>query len=300
MKFNAIIDEKNRIDVYLKDYFNLPRTKICKFIKENGVSINGNKIFKCNFILSLEEYNFEINDLIYDLNNTKKKISKLNKKLDVSKIKIVYENDDFAIIEKPDNLSMYRVENTKNSEETLADYLSLMFKNLPKFDDNRFGIVHRLDKNTTGLVIIAKTKDFLISIKKQFKEKTVIKKYVGIVSPPLKHNSAKIDLPISRNLTNRKLMNISEENGKEAITFYKVLETKENRQLVEFKIITGRTHQIRVHMKYLKSPIYNDPEYGKKVTNERNGQFLHSYFLSFKDQHGEKYEFKSNNVFKFN
>ena len=158
---------------------------------------------------------------------------------------------------------------------------ALLYKyNITGKDKLRPGIVHRLDKDTSGLMIVAKTEEMLEKISDMISKKEVERKYLAIVDGIIKHDTGTIDAPIGRDVNNRQKMSVTDINSKNAITHFKVLERFNNNTLIECILETGRTHQIRVHMSYIGYPINNDPLYGKGKSTEF-GQMLHSYSIKF-------------------
>ena len=147
-------------------------------------------------------------------------------------------------------------------------------------EEFRSGIVHRLDKDTSGLMLVAKNEFALEKLSTMIGEKEVERKYLAIVDGVINHETGTIDAPIGRDRNNRQKMAVTDVNSKEAITHFRVLERFPNNTLIECKLETGRTHQIRVHMAYIGYPVINDPLYGKGKSNDF-GQMLHSYSIKF-------------------
>lgn len=260
-----------RLDHFLvKELNDVTRTKIQKLIIAGKIKVNNKIILKTNFKIKGSGI-IEIVDFIEE------KIE-LEPWYNSNLLNIIEETNDYLVISKPPNLSVHPGKGNLN--KTLVNILIAEGKKL-SWVDLRPGIVHRLDKNTSGLMIIAKTKKFHNFISDQFQNNQIEKVYIGLVQGHMPATKGMIDAPIARDIKNRTKMTVSHRNGKEAITTFRVLERFEENDLVEFKILTGRTHQIRVHCKYVGAPIYNDPEYGKK--NSENGQFLHSKIISFVD-----------------
>jgi 23S rRNA pseudouridine1911/1915/1917 synthase len=182
-----------------------------------------------------------------------------------------------------------------NQDKTLVNILKAMEKDLSMLDEERPGIVHRLDKDTSGLMIIAKNNSFHRYIQRLFEDRQVEKTYLGLVEGNLTNNKGMIDAPIGRDENRRAKMAVTSKNSKEAITIFNVRERYTSNDLVEFKLLTGRTHQIRVHAQFIGNPIYNDPTYGTTLDkdNEKFGQYLHAYKLSFKERDGEEVSFEA-------
>ena len=174
---------------------------------------------------------------------------------------IIYEDKDVIVINKPSGLVVHPAFGHK--ENTLVNSILAHAKDLSTINGViRPGIVHRLDKDTSGLIMVAKNDFAHESLARQLKEKTVLRKYVALVKGVIPHNEGIIDAPIGRDPKNRKKMTVTSINSKNAITHFKVLERFSDYTLVECTLITGRTHQIRVHMKYIGHPVCDDPLYG--------------------------------------
>ena len=180
------------------------------------------------------------------------------------------------VIDKPSGLVVHP--GAGNYDNTLVNGLIYYTTDLSE-DDIRPGRVHRLDKDTSGLMLVAKNNKTHELLSEMFKKHDVKRSYIALLDGVLPHEEVKVDAPIGRDKTNRKKMMIRKD-GKEAITHVKVLKRYKNNTLVELNLETGRTHQIRVHMKYIGYPIFNDPVYNKEII-KGYGQFLHSYKISF-------------------
>jgi 23S rRNA pseudouridine1911/1915/1917 synthase len=200
-------------------------------------------------------------------------------------LNIVYEDDDVVVINKEAGMVVHP--GYGNYDGTLVNALSFHFKNLPSNngDSTRPGLVHRIDKNTTGLMVIAKNENAMNSLSKQFFERTIDRRYNALVWGDFEDEEGSIEGNIGRSLKNRKVMTVFPEGdfGKVAKTHYKVLEKFGYVSLVECKLETGRTHQIRVHFQYIKHPLFNDFEYGgdkilKGTTFTKYKQFVENCF----------------------
>lgn len=217
-------------------------------------------------------------------------------------VKILFENKDYLVVEKPSGISVHPSETS--NEITLTDQLKSKI-DLKDLDPIRPGVVHRLDKNTSGILIIARNKVSYDYFVKLFKSRKIEKHYSALVRGVLKHKKAVIDSPISRDLNNRTKMSISASVGaKNAVTVYKVLNEYKTSfgmvSLLDVEIKTGRTHQIRVHMKAIDHPVVMDASYGDRKFNEvfsealgLKRQFLHAYMLKFRDPDGNAKIFRS-------
>ncbi|MDH3004519.1 MAG: RluA family pseudouridine synthase [Candidatus Shikimatogenerans sp. JK-2022] len=303
--------QKIRIDKFLFNNFKnkISRKEIQNYIYNGKILLNYNKIKK-NKIL---KFNDKI-ILLFKFNKNKKKKIYSNKNL---KVNIFYKDKNFIIINKKSGQIVHP--GYGNYNNTLINWLKYYFKkkNIKQLNYNnyRYGLVHRLDKDTTGLLILAKNLKTYNFIKNEFINKKIIKKYIAIIwgIPKIKKNIIKNY--IGRNIKNRiKMMVMNKKNekyGKYSITKYKVIKTYKIFSLVKCKIETGRTHQIRVHFNYIGHPILNDKLYLNKnikrkyinnLNNKKilkinkflNRHALHAYYLKFKDPINKKYKkFKS-------
>lgn len=200
---------------------------------------------------------------------------------------IVYEDNDIIIINKPQGMVVHPAHG--NYSGTVVNALLSHCGSLSDFNSltgingvMRPGIVHRIDKDTSGIIVIAKTNEAHLSLSKQLKEHTITRKYIALLEGKLKNDSGRVETLIGRNPKDRKQMAVVSINGKKAATNYRVLERFENYTLIEAVLETGRTHQIRVHMTYLGHPVVGDTVYGyKKQRFETNGQLLHARVLGF-------------------
>ncbi len=200
-------------------------------------------------------------------------------------LNIVYEDDDLLVVNKPAGLVVHPGHG--NYSGTLVNALAYHFRELPLFnsDDPRPGLIHRIDKNTSGLLVVAKTVEAKVSLSLQFFEKTTKRRYVALVWGDLKDDEGTITGNIGRSLKNRQVFTVfpDGEYGKQAITHYRVIERLGYVNLVECRLETGRTHQIRVHMKYIGHPLFNDDNYGgdqilKGTTFTKYKQFVANCF----------------------
>jgi len=296
-------DQNLRVDVFINKKENsLSRTRIKNLILNEKLKLN-------NKVLSFPSYKVLVNDKI-DLQIPEPKKTSLkpyNFKLD-----IVYEDKDLLIINKPSGIVMHP--GAGNYDNTIVNALvNYCKKNLSNIGDElRPGIVHRIDKNTSGLVVIAKNNQAHENLSEQFNKHTINRIYELMVWGKLRPQSGKIETLITRSSKNRQLMEVGITKGKKAITNYKTLEIFENDKaptlsLVECKLETGRTHQIRVHMSHMGNNILGDATYKKKFKKFKkididlensilnlNRQFLHAKTLGFNHPiNGKKIEFSS-------
>lgn len=192
---------------------------------------------------------------------------------------IVYEDDDVIVVNKPQGMVVHPAPG--HDHGTLVNGLLAHTPLATINGELRPGIVHRIDKDTSGLLMVAKNDQALVSLSKQLKDKTNQRKYWTIVHGNIKEDTGTINAPIGRSKKDRKKMAINEE-GRPAVTHFKVLERFGEYTLIECQLETGRTHQIRVHLKYIGHPVAGDPLYGPRKTLKGNGQFLHAKLLGFK------------------
>ena len=264
-----IIVEDNegiRIDSYLSEKLELSRSKVQKLIKEDKVKVNG-KIVNNSYLVKIDDEIIVDDNLDYSINVEAEDIP----------LDIVYEDDDLLIINKESGMVVHPAPGHYTG--TLVNALLYKYKNLAG-DKFRPGIVHRLDKDTSGLMIVAKNEEMLEKISLMISKKEVERKYLAIVDGLIKHDTGEIDAPIGRDRNNRQKMAVTDVNSKEAITHFKVLERFNNNTYIECILDTGRTHQIRVHLAYVGYPVNNDPLYGKGKCTDF-GQMLHSYSIKF-------------------
>lgn len=206
---------------------------------------------------------------------------------------IYYEDGDVLVVNKPKGMVVHP--SPGHLTGTLVNGLMAHCKDLSGINGvMRPGIVHRIDKDTSGLLMVAKNDKAHESLVNQLVEKSVTRRYQAIVHGEIKHDKGTVDAPIGRDKQDRQSMTVTNEHSKDAVTHFHVLERFEGYTLIECQLETGRTHQIRVHMKYIGFPIVGDPKYGPKKTMKINGQALHAGVLGFKHPStGEYLEFKA-------
>ena len=268
--YKYIVDDSfnnERLDVYLSAVSEISRSKIQSLIKDAKVRVNG-KSSKAN-------YKVQVNDIIDFTYEQAKPWDLIPVKMALD---IIYEDDDLIVVNKPKGLVVHP--GSGNFENTLVHGL-LYHCHLSGGDDAlRPGIVHRIDKDTSGLLVCAKNDAAHAYLSAQLADKTCYRKYYAIVSGIIEHDEGEIDAPIGRDSKDRQKMAVTSLNSKKAITDFKVLKRFDDSCLLDVELKTGRTHQIRVHMQYIKHPVVNDPKYGYKLF-DGSGQYLHAYFLSF-------------------
>ena len=270
-KINLIVDEENadiRLDSFLASNSPLSRSQIQKLILDNKVFLNGcipNKKVKTEVD---DEIEFEYEE------KTLTDIVPQNIPLN-----IVYEDEDVIVINKPKDMVVHPA--IGNSEGTIVNALLYHCKELSDVNGYyRPGIVHRIDKDTSGLLVCAKNNSAHVFLSEQLKDKTCYRKYYAIVNGVIENNEGCIDAPIGRSEKDRQMMTVTPKNSKKAITEFKVLERYADSTLLDVELKTGRTHQIRVHMSFINHPVLNDNRYNKK-TIDKTGQYLHAYYLKY-------------------
>lgn len=270
MKITVLDNENQRLDQYLSDYFDdISRSKLSNLIKHDSVLVNGVKekskyIVKLNDVIDIELDSLKIKDLMpQDL-----------------PIEVIYEDDDIAVINKPMGIISHPTNTIR--ENTVVNFLMSKYKNLPNLNgEDREGIVHRLDKDTSGLMIVALNDDAMIKLKLMFENRYIVKKYRAIVNNRFDKLSGIIEKNISRSQRNRKLMAV-DENGKYAKTAYNVLVQNSQYAYLDIELFTGRTHQIRVHLSSINHPILGDKDYNNnKSYFNIEAQLLQAYYLEF-------------------
>ena len=307
-----VIDKDNsgeRIDIYLSKKINfLTRSFIKKLIENNQVKINKSIISASSTKVKSDD---EIVVKIIEKNDYKLKPKKID-------LDIIFEDSDILIVNKPKGMVVHP--GAGNFENTLANALAYKYKDkLSNINGNlRPGIVHRIDKETSGLLVVAKNNLSHSNLGKQFSDHSIKRKYQCLAWGIIRPLKGRIESLISRNKKNRQLMTVSEVNGKKAITNYKTVKVFTFKDipkisLIECELETGRTHQIRVHLKYKGTSILGDNQYGKKNQNYKKvnldfltklkslkGQVLHAETLEFTHPTKNKWvSFKSNLPYDF-
>lgn len=257
-----------RIDSILPTLTEYSRSKIASLIKDGNILVNGNKV--------KVGYSTKVNDEI-EINYQEKEMIAKPEKMDLD---IVYEDKDVIVVNKSNGIVVHPA--AGNYTGTLVNGLLYHSKNLSDINGEfRPGIVHRIDADTTGLLMVAKNNKAHEKLAEQLASKTTHRIYYALVWGVINNETGTIDAPIGRDPKDRKKMAVIGDNSKEAITHFRVLERYKNATLVELKLETGRTHQIRVHMKYIGHPVVNDPVYSNKPLFDKTGQCLHAKEIGF-------------------
>ena len=260
-----------RLDVFLANCVpTLTRSRLKKETDNGNVTVNGS-VVKAGYTLKAgDTVSFTLPD------PTPVEAAPLNIPLSV-----LYQDDDLAVINKPQGLTVHAGNGT--GKETLVNALLFHLDKLSGVGGKlRPGIVHRIDKNTSGILLVAKNDSAHVHLSKQIEKKTCKRKYLALLEGKLKNPTGRIETYLTRDNKNRTKYTVSFTTGKKAITDYRAVQVYENYTLCEFSLQTGRTHQIRVHAKHLGHPVVGDPEYGYAKQKFRlEGQLLHAYEITF-------------------
>lgn len=263
--------ETTRVDVFLaKEHSELTRSHVQNLIEEGHVWVNG-KNTKSN-------YRLRSGDRIVLEVPPPAEVAIIPQAIPLD---ILYEDSQVIIINKPRGMVVHPA--AGNYDGTMVNALLEHCEDLSGINGvMRPGIVHRIDKDTSGVIMVAKTDQAHFSLAQQIKDRTVTRRYIALVHGNLQEESGIINAPIGRHPTDRKKMAVDVKNGREAITHFKVLERFSAYTMVEARLKTGRTHQIRVHMAYIGHPLVGDPKYGPRNPHfDLDGQFLHARVLGF-------------------
>ena len=264
-----------RVDRFLLNFVEFAtRNKIQNSIKAGNVRVN-DSIVKANYKVKAEDVVTVVLDYPKEKNELLPQDIPLN---------IVYEDKDLLVVNKEAGMVVHP--GYGNYDGTLVNAVAFHVSNLPNMgEEDRPGLVHRIDKNTSGILVIAKTERAMIDLAKKFAERDLNRKYIALVWGNVKEDEGTITGHIGRNLKNRKVMDVFSdgEHGKHAVSHYKVLERFGYTTLIECTLETGRTHQIRVHFKHIGHPVFNDDEYGgdailKGTTFTKYKQFVQNCF----------------------
>ena len=266
-----VVEKSERIDKYLIDKLDMSRSKIQKLSDNGNILVNGS-IVKSSYTLKIDDVVNVDDDYEWEVDIVPENIP----------LDIVYEDEYLLVVNKPSGMVVHPAPG--NYSKTLVNALMHHCnENLSSVNGSiRPGIVHRIDADTSGLLLVAKNDEVHNHLAKQIESKSVKREYIALVHGVINEDSATIDAPIGRDKDNRKKMAVTIENSKEAITHLYVLERLKNATLIKCVVETGRTHQIRVHVNYINHPIVNDPVYGRrKQENESFGQMLHAKSIGF-------------------
>lgn len=263
----------SRLDKFVTDYLDdkaVSRTQVQDWIKEGHVLVN-NKQVKANYKLVEGDTLAIVPPEAQPLEIVAEHIP----------LDVIYEDEDVIVVNKPRGMVVHPAPGHPSG--TLVNALMHHCKDLSGINGvMRPGIVHRIDRDTTGLLMVAKNDLAHVSLAEQLKEHTVTRRYTALVHGNVPHDSGTIDAPIGRDAYDRKLYTVTDRNAKEAVTHFSVVERiGGDYTVLELQLETGRTHQIRVHMKYIGYPLAGDPVYGRNKTIPLNGQALHAGTLGF-------------------
>lgn len=259
----------DRLDKVLATKLDFSRKRIKDLLDNDKVLVN-QKIMKPSYKVCVGD---QISVEIPKLDN----LEVLPEKIDLD---IVYEDHDIVVVNKPKGMVVHPAPG--HYSNTLVNALLYHCRDLSGINGvMRPGIVHRIDKDTSGLLVVAKNDTAHEALSKQLQDKTCHREYVAIVHHPFSHEYGTVHAPIGRDEKDRQKMAVTAHNSKDAITHFTVLENFKEYAYIKCQLETGRTHQIRVHMQYIGHPIAGDPKYGYRKTIEANGQLLHACALEF-------------------
>lgn len=272
MEERRLVVEENgiRIDKYLTEKCeDLSRSRVQELIQDGTITVNDKNV-KAN-------YKLKSGDVIFIQEVQDKELEAKPEEMDLD---IRYEDHDVIVLNKPKGIVVHPAPGALS--HTLVNGLLYHCKDLSGINGVlRPGIVHRIDKDTTGLLIVAKNDKAHVSLSEQLSKKEVSRKYYALVHGVIEHEFGTIDAPIGRDVKDRQKMAVTALNSKNAVTHFKVVERFKNYTLVECKLETGRTHQIRVHMQYIGHPVVGDEKYSYRKTMQTGGQLLHAHELQF-------------------
>lgn len=263
-------DRLDRIDKFISEKEeDLSRSRVQQLLSEELIIVNG---APCR-----AKYKVKVNDHITASFEDLMEMEAVPEEMELD---IRYEDSDVIVINKPKGMVVHPANG--NQTGTLVNGLLYHCKDLSGINGVlRPGIVHRIDKDTTGLLIVAKNDKAHASLSKQLQTKTVNRLYYALVHGVIEHDFGTIDAPIGRDVKDRQKMAVTADNSKDARTHFKVIERFADYTLVECRLETGRTHQIRVHMQYIGHPVAGDEKYSYRKTMKTGGQLLHAHQLTF-------------------
>lgn len=267
--YTFVAEEKARIDKWMSEQSDWSRSQIQDWIKAGDLLVNG-QVVKPNYKLQ------EGDEIVVTVPEAVElEVLPENIPLDV-----VYEDEDVIVVNKARGMVVHPA--AGHTSGTLVNALLYHCDDLSGINGvKRPGIVHRIDKDTTGLLMVAKNDVAHESLASQLKDRKIKREYIALVHGEVAHELGTIEAPIGRDTNDRQRMTVTDKNAKEAITHFRLLERYKDFTLVECKLETGRTHQIRVHMRYIGHPLAGDPKYGPRRTIQLNGQALHAATLGF-------------------
>lgn len=283
IKIDFYGEEGCRLDAFISANTDISRSRATKLCEDGLVTVNGAVANKKQKLKQGDGISVSVPDAV------EYEVKPQNIPLD-----IVYEDDDLMVVNKPKGMVVHPA--AGNEDGTLVN--AVMYhcgKSLSGINGvMRPGIVHRIDKNTSGLLMIAKNDNAHICLANQIKEHSFTREYEAVVYGNIKEDSGTVNAPIGRHPVKRKEMAVTDKNSREAVTEFTVLERFGNFTHIRLKLFTGRTHQIRVHMAYIGHPVAGDDVYGpKKVIAYLSGQCLHAKKLGFIHPNGQYLEFES-------
>ncbi len=257
-----------RIDQVLSDILEMPRNQIQHHISGGFITVNDKKVKKNYRLKAGDKVRIEIPP------PKENRIEPVD-----ADIEVIYLDDEIVVVDKPPDLVVHP--GAAREERSVLSALKYRGITLSTVGEPlRGGVVHRIDKNTSGVIVLARTARSHFVLAKQFFSHTIDRKYIGIVEGHLRNREGVVEMPIGRHPVKRKEFTVT-NRGKEAKTYYRVIRKLENGDLVMFKLFTGRTHQIRVHMRYLNHPLIGDPVYSSKKHPFMTRQALHAFYLGF-------------------
>ena len=281
----TLICENNscRIDAFIAENTDISRSRAVKLIEAGSVTLNGKTVNKKAALKAGDTVEIIVPEAV-----------PLEAQAQEIPLDILYEDNDLLVVNKPKGMVVHPA--AGNFEGTLVNALLAHCKGSLSGIGGvmRPGIIHRIDKNTSGLLMVAKNDNSHKHLAAQIKEHSFVREYEAVVYGNVKNDEGTINAPIGRHPVHRKKMAVTDKNSKEAVTHYKVINRYNGFTHIRCKLETGRTHQIRVHMSYIGRPLAGDDVYGpKKVIKELEGQCLHAKKLGFVHPNGKEMEFES-------
>lgn len=276
------LENRMRLDQYLMIQLQYSRSKVQRMLKEGYILVN-DQVVKNSYLVK-EQDRIEVKEY---------QEPQLTATPEAMDLDIVFEDDDLIVVNKPNGMVVHPA--VGNTHGTLVNGLVYHAKNLSDVNGEfRPGIVHRIDADTTGLLMVAKHNRAHEVLARELEEKATTRVYYALVWGVIFNDTGTIDAPIGRDPHDRKKQTVTATNSKDAITHFKVLARYKRATLIELRLETGRTHQIRVHMNYIGHPVVNDPVYGRRKKFDDTGQCLHAKTLGFvHPTTGEYMEFDS-------